>query len=258
MVDHNKNLTELKETNNSRTERLTCGGGGTPSWANKPCGVRLTGLSKTSGYPGETFRLLGTWGATQGPKLPCINKGGQNKLIVLGWSNTVIRVKIPAGLAAGKYRVGVYCHSLSLGKTYSSGWLDFEVKSRTGGTTAPPRPFQVIYPTNSQDFALTNDKVVITVRFNRPVNRRTVILRRTFIVKMETDANAQGTLKWNNSREVVFTSTRDYGQLCRFDSDCNFRLIILPAVKDTSGKRLDGDKNGAPGGTFNHDFVIIG
>jgi hypothetical protein len=258
VVDHNKNLAELNESNNSRTERLTCGsGGGTPPYANKPCGISLTGLSKTSGYPGETFRLLGTWGATQGPKIPCINKGKMNKLIVLGWSNTAIRVRIPAGLAPGTYRVGVYCHSLDLGKTYSSGWKDFQIKARGAATTAGSI-FQVIYPTNSQHFALTNNKVVITVRFNRPVNRSTVRLGSSFKVRMETTNNTPGTLVWKNSREVVFTSTQNYGQLCEFNPDCFFKLIITPAVKDTSGQALDGDKNGSPGGTFEHDFTIVG
>lgn len=93
----------------------------------KPCGISLTSLSKTSGVPGDTFKMYGTWGATQGTKIPCINKGGMNKLIVLSWSNTVIKVKIPAGLAPGNYKVGVYCNDLSAGGSYSSGWKDFVI-----------------------------------------------------------------------------------------------------------------------------------
>lgn len=94
----------------------------------KPCGISLTSLDKTSGVPGDVFKMFGTWGTTQGTKIPCINKGGMNKLIVLGWSNSVIKVKIPAGLAPGTYKVGVYCNDLSMGGSYSSGWKDFIIK----------------------------------------------------------------------------------------------------------------------------------
>jgi hypothetical protein len=127
VVDNNNAVVESDETNNSRTERLTCeqsGGGETPG---EPCGIRLDKLSTNQGHPGDVFEMYGVWGATQGIKLPCINRGGMNKLIVLSWSNTTLKVKIPAGLAPGKYRVGVYCNDPALGTTYSSGWKDFYV-----------------------------------------------------------------------------------------------------------------------------------
>lgn len=94
----------------------------------KPCGIRLDSLSHTSGVPGDVFKMIGTWGPTQGTKIPCINKGGMNRLIVLAWSGTVLKVKIPAGLAPGTYKVGVYCNDLSEGGSYSSGWKDFVIR----------------------------------------------------------------------------------------------------------------------------------
>ena len=96
--------------------------------AGQPCGINLTSLSKTSGYPGDAFEMNGTWGATQGTKVPCINMGGMNKLEVLAWSATQLKVRIPPGLAPGVYKVGVYCEPLEGGGTvYSSGWLDFKI-----------------------------------------------------------------------------------------------------------------------------------
>ena len=98
--------------------------------AGQPCGINLTSLSKSSGYPGDTFEMTGTWGATQGTKIPCINMGNMNKLIVVmgGWSATKLTVKIPPGLPPGLYKVGVYCEPLEGGGTvYSSGWLDFKI-----------------------------------------------------------------------------------------------------------------------------------
>ncbi len=41
-----------------------------------PCGVSLRALSHSSGAPGDEFKMYGTWGPTQGTKIPCINKGG--------------------------------------------------------------------------------------------------------------------------------------------------------------------------------------
>lgn len=101
-----------------------------PTKPYKPCGISLTSLSTYHGAPGDVFKMIGNWGPTQGTKIPCINKGGMNKLIVLGWSNSVIKVKIPAGLAPGAYKVGVYCNDLSVGGSYSSGWKDFKVTAK--------------------------------------------------------------------------------------------------------------------------------
>jgi hypothetical protein len=94
----------------------------------QPCGINLASLSKTSGFPGDTFEMNGTWGPTQGTKLPCINMGGMNLLEVLTWTPTKLTVKIPPGLAPGAYQVGVYCEPLTGGVTvYSSGWKTFTI-----------------------------------------------------------------------------------------------------------------------------------
>lgn len=99
-----------------------------PTGAGQLCGINLVSLSKTSGYPGDTFDMLGTWGAAQGDKEPCINKGTKHDLIVVTWTPTKLTVKIPPGLEPGTYRVGVYCNHLEgVTSTYSSGWKDFEI-----------------------------------------------------------------------------------------------------------------------------------
>lgn len=130
-------LSPNQMTSNRAAFTLECGVG---------CGIAFNSLSQTSGYPGDTFKMYGTWGPTQGTKTPCINKGGPNKLIVLSWSNTVLHVKIPAGLAPGNYKVGVYCKFPITGSTGSSGWKDFTIKSRFVKpltTVRPVKPVQV-------------------------------------------------------------------------------------------------------------------
>jgi hypothetical protein len=130
-LDDDHNVAESNEGNNTFSVRYRlegkCTGGGSGG-AGQPCGISLTSLSATSGMPGGTFEMIGTWGPTQGTKIPCINMGTMNKLEVVSWSNTVLKVRIPPGLPPGKYKVGVYCEPLQAGvSTYSSGWLDFEI-----------------------------------------------------------------------------------------------------------------------------------
>jgi hypothetical protein len=130
-LDDDHNVAESNEGNNTFSVRYSLDGtcqGGQAGASGQPCGISLTSLSATSGMPGGTFEMIGTWGPSQGTKIPCINMGGMNKLEVVSWSSTVLKVRIPAGLSPGKYRVGVYCGPLQPGvSTYSSGWLDFEV-----------------------------------------------------------------------------------------------------------------------------------
>jgi len=91
------------------------------------CGINLASLSKSSGYPGDTFEMNGTWGATQGTKIPCINMGGMNTLEVVTWTATKLTVRVPPGLAPGAYQVGVYCAMPGSTPVSSSGWLTFAI-----------------------------------------------------------------------------------------------------------------------------------
>jgi len=84
-------------------------------------------LSKTSGHPGNTFEMIGTWGATQATKVPRINKGGPHDLQVLAWTSTTLKVRSPVPLDPGLYKVGVYCASPEQGPVPSTEFLDLTV-----------------------------------------------------------------------------------------------------------------------------------
>jgi len=133
VVDPGNKEPESNERNNMSFCRIKVSGGG--STEAKPCGIRFTSMSKNSGYPGDTFYMYGTWGTTQGTKLPCINKGRLNKLIVLSWSNSKLKVRIPTYLTPGVYRVGVYCRYPSQ-KTYGTIWKNFTIL-RSGSEIDP-------------------------------------------------------------------------------------------------------------------------
>jgi hypothetical protein len=96
------------------------------------CGIVLESLSKTSGSEGDSFYMHGVWGTGIGQKMPCLKN--KNKIIplpILIWSENIVKVKIPAGLAPGKYQAGVFCRDPGKGPTDSSGWLDFEIIKKT-------------------------------------------------------------------------------------------------------------------------------
>ena len=93
----------------------------------KPCGIKLTSINKKSAKPGETIQLSGIWGKEQGEKVPAINDGYLNELIVLKWSNKKITAKIPEHLGPGIHKVGVYCAYRPGITIYSTFWYDFEI-----------------------------------------------------------------------------------------------------------------------------------
>jgi hypothetical protein len=111
--------------------------GGSSPGVGQPCGISLAQLSKSSGQPGETFEMLGTWGATQGTKVPWIAKGAEIQLQVVTWTPTKLTVRIPlTPLQPGMYKVGVWCEEPNpvLGSTYGTDMKDFEILK-----SAPPK-----------------------------------------------------------------------------------------------------------------------
>ena len=91
----------------------------------------MESLSKTKGVEGDSFNMFGVWGSTIGPKVPCLkNKDKIIELPILIWTENIIKVKIPMGLAPGKYQAGVYCRHPRQGPGDSSGWIDFEIMGK--------------------------------------------------------------------------------------------------------------------------------
>lgn len=117
---------------------------------------------------------------------------------------------------------------------------------------------QVVYPNTNQQFATQNNKFTMTVEFNGPAQQSSVVPSVSFKMNYPKDANAAGTIQWLNDKKFVWTSTKDKGDLCTWTPDCPFSMMITDAVKDTSGEKLDGDKDGNPGGSFNLAFRWIG
>jgi len=105
----------------------------------KPCGIALSGLSRASGAPGQELELLGSWGDTQGAKQPLLRGIGKHRLEVLSWTPSSVRVRLPEGLKAGMYQVGVFCDDPEKNPN-SSGFKEFGIVAPEGGTRVYSTP----------------------------------------------------------------------------------------------------------------------
>lgn len=95
------------------------------------CGIQLHSLNRYAAAPGEEIEMKGRWGPDQGAKSPRLNHGASHPLEVLAWTDSSIRLRVPGGLKAGAYKIGVYC-GLESGNPYSTSWEDFEVLAEPG------------------------------------------------------------------------------------------------------------------------------
>ncbi len=138
------------------------------------------------------------------------------------------------------------------------------------------KPFRVLTPDSVFDFKkLKTGQIWIKVEFNQDVDHKTVVAGSSVKVKMEKDPNAKGTIKWQAGsvapigkvratkkrkplRTFTWTSAKATPELCIYDSDCNFSLIITDKVKSSAGVKLDGDKNGTAGGKFKQNLLDMG
>lgn len=118
---------------------------------------------------------------------------------------------------------------------------------------------------SSQEYTIGSDrKLVIEVTFSEAVDIASMEARVNVRLTTETDANAPFSfaLKTGEDGVVVITSTGLIDDLCSFNPDCSWSLEILGSgsspVKSVSGKALDGDANGSPGGDYSTSFTLVG
>lgn len=123
-----------------------------------------------------------------------------------------------------------------------------------------PEPIflHVEYPQHSQHFKIEGKKIILTVRFNAPVDPASVIPGQTVRVAFPKNQNAAGTLVWVNPREFTWTAGANMHDICKFTPDCSFKLTLSDTIKTKGGTRLDGDKNGQAGGDYTMIYTIIG
>jgi hypothetical protein len=127
--------------------------------------------------------------------------------------------------------------------------------------------FRVLFPpamqTSSQDFIVTDDnRIQITVQFNKAVDLASMAIPQV-LVQFENALVADIVVTGGDvAAEAIITTVEEVGQLCTFNPDCSFKLFMFGSaanpVMSTSGEALDGDSDGAPGGTYETGFVIIG
>ncbi len=275
VVDSGKKVVESNERNNTCCHKMRIKGADKPDLivsdikVVKDCWIKVTikNISTTAGLPSWVYSgphvtkagiQMYTDGAPWGGMIikmfdPTGKLKHPNSSVSKLWFKGSPGLQLPSGLHSVKVIVDV--HNKIDESNDTNNTLTRRLKCKDA---QQEKPLQVTNLVNSQDFKLVGGKIQITVKFNKDVNIATVIPKSTFKVKMETNPNADGTITWSGNRTLIWTSSRNYHDLCVFDSDCFFTLTITDSVKDTGGGRLDGDKNGAAGGDFNHNFTIIG
>lgn len=113
-----------------------------------PCaGLQVRAVDRRSAAPGEVVELEGAFGERLPIKVPSVNKGNSHPMEVVGWTPSLLSVRLPPGLLPGLHKIGVSCYYD--GGHFSSGWLDLDViEGKT--TTAPPPPDIDVHPPQLQ------------------------------------------------------------------------------------------------------------
>jgi hypothetical protein len=117
----------------------------------------------------------------------------------------------------------------SMNHTFSDGLLTIDHTVDTN----PPRVVSTVPDPDSHDIPLSQQ---ISVKFNKPMNIKTVTSPDFFIVKDSTDRIVEGRRDYIESDfELIFKSdyTLEYGQ--------KYTVILKAGIKDASGKFLDGN-----------------
>lgn len=106
------------------------------------CGSRLTSVDPKRGGPGEVFTITGTnldWLDSPPPEAPRMVRCEEFSLEVVEWQPNSVRVRIPANVPAGVYRVHGFGRPSGAYERHRTNSLDFWV-------TAAPVPLSVTDP----------------------------------------------------------------------------------------------------------------
>lgn len=110
-----------------------------------------------------------------------------------------------------------------------------------------------------------SDRLQLKVSFSHPLDRKSVVLGKTFILTTEKRAHVRGSLYFSpDNRSLTFRSRQTLKELFTFDPDGHFNLRIIGtdagngAIRNTDGTYLDGDDDDAPGGNYDVAWVITG
>jgi hypothetical protein len=114
------------------------------------------------------------------------------------------------------------------------------------------------FQSNSQFDTTAEGKLQITVRFNKAVDKSTVMPQQNLILNMERENNAAVTVDWNPlNTQAIITTVQNQSALCNYDPDCYFRLTLdgtaAGVIKAEDGGLLNG-------GTLDYwtGFTIVG
>lgn len=118
---------------------------------------------------------------------------------------------------------------------------------------------KVLYPTMSHHVGYDGAKFKLTVRFNTDMDRSTVIAGGTVMLNFPKSANALGQINWVNDREFTWTQHANRRlDICIYDPDCEFELILKDNIRSKEGLKIDGNKDNQQGGNFSLWYIDLG
>ena len=135
-------------------------------------------------------------------------------------------------------------------------------------TGCPLTTFYVTYPTNSQHFTVNaSDQLVMIVRFSRDVDFGSLVPGSNVVLNTDTTSNATVTIAVGSAaNEIIVTSVDTVANLLQLQPNGRFVLNLIysnvphgvPAITDTDGHALDGDKDDVDGGNWWNEYFLLG
>lgn len=118
---------------------------------------------------------------------------------------------------------------------------------------------KVTYPAMSHQVGYDGWKFAITVRFNTDIDRTTVVAGNSVQFNFPKAGNAAGQISWISNREFIWTQQASRRlDICEYNPDCEFELILKDTILSKEGLRLDGNKDNQPGGDFQLWMIDLG
>jgi len=120
-------------------------------------------------------------------------------------------------------------------------------------------------PAGAPTFTLNGEnQLEIAVSFNRPVRLQSLVPGETIYVLAHSTVYTGTVAMSNGDKTVTFTSAETMSAICSGGGDCLFTFHVIGvdtgsgAVMDTGDMVLDGDEDGAPGGDYVLNLLIVG
>lgn len=126
---------------------------------------------------------------------------------------------------------------------------------------ATPDPLQIVSPNPTSfnkwtDFGYDNGFISVTVQFDKPIDKNSVVVGETVILSTSSTASVDGVITWVNDNTLTFTSTSQVGNWCSFTPDCFFTFTLVGS--DAGNGEIESIDGGTLGANVEYEFGVLG